>query len=1123
MSKSVVLNFSGKLHSDRGSYNFKTLQVGAEIRDENDRLITSFKHQVSNLIILELYQKWKRYFLRLSGIRYEVDEELPTTFDPQAFKTLSSELNDKFVEWLETADFSQLDTKLSRYLNVDDEIRLTINADDKNIQRLPWHLWSLFKDYPNADFVFRPQNCGLSPVQVKKERLDILAILGNSSGIDIEQDKREFDSLPGANVEFLSQPKRREINDALWDKPCDLLFFAGHSKTENDKGRIYINEKDSLSIEDLKYGLRKAIKNGLQLAIFNSCDGLGLAWELSELNIPTIIVMREPVPDRVAQEFLKYFLKFFSNGSSFQEAFREARERLHGLEEDFPNASWLPVVFHNPTAKPIVWDASSIPEPTVTPNLPNNMFRKNSKVKKENCMAGEKFLFEKLSKLNEDNFVFLDHRLPSTNRKPDILIFNRHKGILVIEVKDNLLETIKEKQNKLHFINNSGIEIKFDPLDQATKYAYDIDNLLKKESCLRHETGDHAGGLKLPWTPLVFLYNINRQDLIDRNWLDKLGSDNVICRDEVEALCSKSTDIFTNLENRSQKIFRFRQKESLDDEQFASVVKILQLPVEIDPSTTSDLEEVKPPKHSYSIGLDFGTTNSVLSYIDSDNPKAFSYGGAGKKAYIPSYVSYKTGIQIGTIARKNAAKKSKTSYGNFKMHLPLEQGEYESKGYVDNNPESITRDFIRKLLVDAKSKHSFITAQGAINNIVVSVPELWLKEPNHHGRKLLQKIVEEELKLKKKSVRLVSEPAAAAAYYIWKTKEDLLEKNLLVCDMGGGTFDVTLCRIRRDDQTIQNYIVEVIVNSGRGNQGLEDAGVAFDRFCVKKAIENNQENIKEEDSRFNKLLREFEETKIDSTDYFNENIAKYLDNKLDSNFRIYEFEDENENIYYVTCEQIIEAFKTIKEGVEKTMTQIKAKTDRNKMNIDSLIFVGGFGQYYLVQKTILDFLNWKHNDPRIAKDFSLVDTAHAISYGACLLANKKVDIVEKYPHTVGVYLTHYIGRNILKKEENFYPIIKPDNKEYPHFLSQEVYILNQNKINLKLGIQFNSEGENWILPLEEIIELSKDYSKSKIGMALDASQFPQLILRSANNKDLEKIIDIGDIYEYLNDGTPVIC
>ncbi|HCF26703.1 MAG TPA: sensor protein Chase2, partial [Cyanobacteria bacterium UBA11049] len=131
--------------------------------------------------------------------------------------------------------------------------------------------------------------------------------------------------------------------------------FAGHSETDGETGRIYINQFDSLSVNELKYGLKKAIAGGLQLAIFNSCDGLGLARELSDLQIPEVVLMREPVPDRVAQEFLKNFLKAFSLGKSLYLSVREARERLQGWESEFPCASWLPVIYQNPSAKPPLW------------------------------------------------------------------------------------------------------------------------------------------------------------------------------------------------------------------------------------------------------------------------------------------------------------------------------------------------------------------------------------------------------------------------------------------------------------------------------------------------------------------------------------------------------------------------------------------------------------------------------------------------------------------------------------------------------------------------------------------------------------------------------------------------
>ncbi len=120
-----------------------------------------------------------------------------------------------------------------------------------------------------------------------------------------------------------------------------------------------INQGDRLSISELKFGLKNAVKSGLQLAIFNSCDGLALARDLAELQIPQVIVMREPVPDRVAQTFLQYFLTAFSQETSLHLALRHAREQLQGLEQQFPCATWLPVLFQNPTAIPLTWPKTS--------------------------------------------------------------------------------------------------------------------------------------------------------------------------------------------------------------------------------------------------------------------------------------------------------------------------------------------------------------------------------------------------------------------------------------------------------------------------------------------------------------------------------------------------------------------------------------------------------------------------------------------------------------------------------------------------------------------------------------------------------------------------------------------
>jgi WD40 repeat protein len=115
------------------------------------------------------------------------------------------------------------------------------------------------------------------------------------------------------------------------------------------------NKTDSLTLKELKYALEKAVSKGLKLAIFNSCDGMGLGFELQQLHLPQAIVMREPVPDEIAQDFLRHFLPEFARGQSLYLSEREARLRLHGREDEFPGASWLPVIFQSPATTPPTW------------------------------------------------------------------------------------------------------------------------------------------------------------------------------------------------------------------------------------------------------------------------------------------------------------------------------------------------------------------------------------------------------------------------------------------------------------------------------------------------------------------------------------------------------------------------------------------------------------------------------------------------------------------------------------------------------------------------------------------------------------------------------------------------
>ena len=185
-----------------------------------------------------------------------------------------------------------------------------------------------------------------------------MAIAG--AEVDSKLDVEAIRGLADCDVTWLEQPTREDLNKPFWEESWDILFFAGHSYSsqKGQQGAIKINSQDWLTISELRNHLRKAIELGLRLAIFNSCDGLGLAYQLAEgeaLYLPQVIVMREHLPVQIAPKFLRYFLEGFTKGKSLYSSVREARQQLYLLEGDFPCGSWLPVICQNPAVNPPTW------------------------------------------------------------------------------------------------------------------------------------------------------------------------------------------------------------------------------------------------------------------------------------------------------------------------------------------------------------------------------------------------------------------------------------------------------------------------------------------------------------------------------------------------------------------------------------------------------------------------------------------------------------------------------------------------------------------------------------------------------------------------------------------------
>jgi branched-chain amino acid transport system substrate-binding protein len=315
--------------------------------------------------IPKLYSNFQQIYRNLPRVQriITVDPGQPTNFSTsEECKSAANALEESLRIWYVRTDMIQLRQWVQEEVNIDEPARVIFQTDDNIIKKLPLHQWELFHNRPSSWLALGADNA--KPSSPLKIPIRILTVLGNAEGLNIDIDTELLNQLPGGKVEILRNTTRKKLCDTLRieDDPWDIFYFAGHSssKQAGNDGVIQISDIDSLSLGDLRNAFKKAIQNGLKLAIFNSCDGLGLANRLVKLGIPQVIVMREPVPDEVAHEFLQEFLRLFSQGERFNLAVRQAQEKLEDIENDYPCASWLPIICQNPAENSLLW-----PQPLV--------------------------------------------------------------------------------------------------------------------------------------------------------------------------------------------------------------------------------------------------------------------------------------------------------------------------------------------------------------------------------------------------------------------------------------------------------------------------------------------------------------------------------------------------------------------------------------------------------------------------------------------------------------------------------------------------------------------------------------------------------------------------------------
>jgi WD40 repeat protein/energy-coupling factor transporter ATP-binding protein EcfA2 len=352
MLKLANLNFDGDLlQGVRALMSIRVINPGNMQEDNLPDIDITEGALPQNQRLLKILEEWSSNY-RLLNL------DLNNT-QRSEFQNLERELRSHLDSWMLSEPFRPIRDKWQRKL-MEGEVQIIVSSTNHNLLRLPWYLCELVeKGNPHAEVALsiaeEQHIISKPPVPTLRDKVRILVVSSDDSEAHIAQNLL-FHDLADIETHILIKPQHQDIiNDELWNQEWDILFFSGYSSSHSEQGKIWINQTESLSITELKSNLHKVVEKGLQLAIFNSPDGIKLIPQLTELHIPRIIVMREPVHNQVAKVFFTHLLNIFAKVNSFYLAEREARTRLQGLEDQFPSASWLPIIFQNLNTAPLTW------------------------------------------------------------------------------------------------------------------------------------------------------------------------------------------------------------------------------------------------------------------------------------------------------------------------------------------------------------------------------------------------------------------------------------------------------------------------------------------------------------------------------------------------------------------------------------------------------------------------------------------------------------------------------------------------------------------------------------------------------------------------------------------------
>ena len=435
--------------------------------------------------------------------------------------------------------------------------------------------------------------------------------------------------------------------------------------------------------------------------------------------------------------------------------------------------------------------------------------------------------------------------------------------------------------------------------------------------------------------------------------------------------------------------------------------------------TTQADKEDKKDKDNYGtvIGIDLGTTYSCVGVVKNGRVEIIANDQGNR--ITPSYVAFTSDGErlIGDAAKNQLTSnpentvfdakrligrefKDPTIQGDMK-YWPFKVVEKNGKPHIKIGEDKLFAPEEISAMVLSKMKEIAEAYLGKkVTHAVVTVPA-YFNDAQRQATKDAGVIAGLTV------MRIINEPTAAAIAYGLDKKDG--EKNILVFDLGGGTFDVSLL-------TIDNGVFEVVSTNGDTHLGGEDFDNRVMEHFIKLFKKKSGKDIRKDNRAVQKLRREVEKAKRTLSTQFNTRI------EIESFF---DGEDFSESFTRARFEELnIDLFRNTLKPVQKVLEDAGLK----KTDIDEIVLVGGSTRIPKVQQLVKEFFDGKEPSRGINPD-------QAVAYGAAVQAGVlsgedvggEVLLLDVNPLTMGIetvggMMTKLIARNTViptKKSQIF--------------------------------------------------------------------------------------------------------